>query len=80
MSRFYIGGAKPGSGADVRSDDPNNQRRLVFVFHEQTRCPGQGRYMDERREKRIETAIAWIGYAVVFLGLIGVLLLSLMRL
>jgi hypothetical protein len=36
--------------------------------------------MDERREKRIETAIAWIGYAVVFLGLIGVLLLSLMRL
>jgi hypothetical protein len=35
--------------------------------------------MDERREKRIETAIAWLGYSVVFLGLI-VLLLSLMRL
>jgi len=34
--------------------------------------------MDERREKRIETAIAWLGYSVVFLGLI-VLLLSLMR-
>jgi hypothetical protein len=35
--------------------------------------------MDERREKRIETAIAWLGYSVVFLGLI-VLLLSLIRL
>ena len=35
--------------------------------------------MDERREKRIETAIARLGYSVVFLGLI-VLLLSLMRL
>jgi hypothetical protein len=35
--------------------------------------------MDESREKRIETAIAWLGYSVVFLGLI-VLLLSLMRL
>jgi hypothetical protein len=34
--------------------------------------------MDERREKRIETAIAWLGYSVVFLGLI-VLLLGLMR-
>jgi hypothetical protein len=34
--------------------------------------------MDERREKRIETAIAWLGYSAVFLGLI-VLLLSLMR-
>ena len=34
--------------------------------------------MDERREKRIETAIAWLGYSVVFLGLI-VLLLCLMR-
>jgi hypothetical protein len=33
--------------------------------------------MDEGREKRIETAIAWLGYSVVFLGLI-VLLLSLM--
>ena len=34
--------------------------------------------MDERRQKRIETAIAWLGYSVVFLGLI-VLLLSLIR-
>jgi hypothetical protein len=35
--------------------------------------------MDERREKRIETAIAWLGYSGILLGLI-VLLLSLMRL
>jgi hypothetical protein len=34
--------------------------------------------MDERREKRIETAIAWLGYSVAFLGPI-ILLLSLMR-
>jgi hypothetical protein len=30
--------------------------------------------MDERREKRIETAIAWLGYSVVFLGLLVLLL------
>jgi len=35
--------------------------------------------MVERRKKRIETTIAWIGYSIAFIGLIA-LLLSLVRL
>jgi hypothetical protein len=34
--------------------------------------------MDEKRKKRIEAAITWIGYSIVFIGLIA-LILSLMR-
>jgi hypothetical protein len=30
--------------------------------------------MDEKRKKRIETAIAWIGYSIVFIGLIALIL------
>jgi hypothetical protein len=82
VSRFYIGGDKPGSNAVVCPDDPDNQRRLVFIFQEKTRRPRRGdacNYMDDKRQKRIETAVAWLGYSVVFLGLIVVLLLSLLR-
>jgi len=35
-------------------------------------------FMDERKKKRMETAIAWVGYSIVFIGLIA-LLLSLLR-
>lgn len=35
--------------------------------------------MDERRKKRIETVIAWVGYSIVLIGLIA-LLLGLVRL
>lgn len=34
--------------------------------------------MDERKTKRLEKAIAWIGYSIVYIGLI-VLLLILVR-
>jgi hypothetical protein len=33
-------------------------------------------FMDERRKKKVETAIAWVGYSIVLIGLI-VLLFSL---
>jgi hypothetical protein len=30
--------------------------------------------MDERRKKQIETAIAWVGYSIAFIGLIALFL------
>ncbi len=41
--------------------------------------PDKTHIMDERKKKRIETAIAWVGYSIAFIGLIALLLSLVVR-
>jgi hypothetical protein len=47
----------------------------AIAHHEELRLGvWQLAFMDERVRKRIETVVAWVGYFIAFMGLIGLLL------